>query len=169
MIEPISVGGLLGLLGSVASAVLAYFKQRQDHKYSQERLELERSISLDSHAMRMDEIREEAERSQAELRIEAERAVTQAEHQSLEASYQQLAPYAGDDKLLRWAEFARRLTRPLITLLPLVLTGVVYALGAADIRVTISQAVVVMAATAVSWWFADRQVAKMVATRMFGQ
>lgn len=163
MIEPISAGGLLGLLGSVASAVLAFFKQRQDHRYSLERMEKERSISLDEHAMRMDELRLESERSQAELRIEAERAVTLAEHQSLEASYQQLAPYAGDDKLLRWAEFARRITRPLITLLLLVLTGLVYASGGDDIQLTISQAVVVMAATAVSWWFADRQIAKMVA------
>jgi len=167
MIETLISGGVTGLLGSIASNVLGYFKSKQEHKQQMERDELQARIANAEHRQALEQIKTEAEYRQAELQINAERDIDVAELAALKASYESDVAYAGDNKLMLVAEFVKKLTRPVLTfLLVFVTTGIYF--GSADpvLQDVIARSVVALTSTVVSWWFADRQIAKHVAQKV---
>ena len=144
-------GGGLGLLGSIVSKVLGLFEAAQKRK--------DRVID---HAHEL-----------ALLRLQGEQRVVEREHELAiaqestfgavrAASYQHDESYGsnGASAWLRWV-------RPVLTLMLIALTAVVYFtttdLGA---RGDISSAVTVMAMMALTWWFGDRQLNKMSSGRL---
>lgn len=167
MIESLISGGVTGLLGSVASNVLGYFKSKQEHKQVIELRKLDHAAAEQENRHALEQIKVEAEYRQAELQINAERDVDVAELAALKASHESDVAYAGDNKLMLVAEFVKKLTRPVLTFLLVFVTISIY-FGSADpdLQDVIARSVVALTSTVVSWWFADRQVAKHVAQKV---
>lgn len=167
MLESLLSGGLAGLLGSIASNVFGYFKTKQEHKQAVELRKLDHASAEQENRHALEQIKAEAEYRQAELQINAERDVSVAELSALKASYESDVAYSGDNRLMLIAEFIKRVTRPVLTgLLVFLTTGIYFNSDDAELRMLIARAVVAMTATAMSWWFADRQIAKHVAQKV---
>lgn len=166
MFDSLLSGGLLGVVGSIGSNILGYFKAKQEHKQNIEVRKLDIVAAGKDHAYAMEQMKAEAEYRNEQLRIEAERDLTAAEYGALEASYKSISAYDGDSKLLIIAEFLRRITRPLLTFILVFLTSAIYFTSPDDQQALIGRAVIAMTATVVSWWFADRQIAKQIAGKI---
>lgn len=167
MIESLLSGGLAGLFGSLASNVFGYFKTKQEHKQNIERRKLDANISAMDHKHALEQIKAEAQYRERELSINAERDVDVASYAALADSYKQDAAYAGDNKLMLIAEFIKKLTRPVLTFVLVFLTTGIYFAGDDAIRDLVARAIIALTATCVSWWFADRQIAKHVSAKVF--
>lgn len=152
-------GGVVGVVGSLASNVLGYFKARQDAQIDLAKMRLE-------HSQQLEQIEAEAKWRHQDLVISAEAGVEQAAYAAMAASYAADAGYAGDNRWLLLAEVVRRLTRPVLTFAFVGLTAAVYATAAADLQDLVGRSVVAITATAVAWWFADRAIAKRVSGRL---
>ncbi len=152
-------GGVVGLLGSVATSVVGYFRQRQDHR---QRIELR----AQEHGQQFQMLQAEAKYRVEQLRVEQEGAALVAEHEALAESYKADVVSVGDSHLMMVAEFVRRMTRPVLTYVLLGLTGWVYTSSAGDVQEAIARGVVALTGMAVGWWFADRSISKQVARRM---
>lgn len=158
MLESLFSGGVVGVLGSLFGNVVSYFNKRQEHKNKIEEMKLE-------HQHASEQIRLEAEYRKDELLISAERDVDVAANQALAASYKDTT-YEGQSKLLTVAEFVRKLTRPALTFLFVFLTTAVYFNSDNQTQALVARAVIAMTATIVSWWFADRQIAKRIGEKV---
>ncbi|WP_428242975.1 hypothetical protein [Gynuella sp.] len=143
-------GGLIGLLGSLATNGLKLFKAHQEHKQHIEQMKLEAAITRE------------------EMKLEGQIRITQAnlaaEQAALSGSYKEAATDMDThgSRLLTFAEFSRRMTRPAITHELIILTGVVYWFGEPLSRQSIADGVVVAAGTAIGWWFGSREFNKSV-------
>ncbi len=166
MLDSLLSGGLLGVVGSIGSNILGYFKAKQEHKQSIEVRKLDIVASAKEHGYAMEQIKAEAQYRTEQLSIEAERDLSAAEYSALEASYKSDLAYEGDSTLLLIAEFMRRITRPVLTFFLVFLTTAIYFNSPDDQQSLIARAVVAMTATVVSWWFADRQIAKQIAGKI---
>lgn len=166
MFDSLLSGGLLGVIGSIASNILGYFKAKQEHKQNIEIRKLDIVASAKEHGYAMDQIKAEGEYRNEGLRIDAERDLSTAEYGALESSYKSISDYEGDNKLLIRAEFLRRITRPLLTFILVFLTSAIYFTSPDDQQSLIGRAVIAMTATVVSWWFADRQIAKQISGKI---
>ncbi len=166
MLESLLSGGVLGVIGSLGSNILGYFKAKQDHKQSIELRKLDIVAAGKEHGYAMAQIKAEAEFKSEQLRIEADRDLSIAEHSVLEASYKSDTAYDGDSALIIIAEFLRRITRPLLTFILVFLTSAIYFTSPDDQQSLIARAIVAMTATVVSWWFADRQIAKQIGNKI---
>ncbi len=166
MLDSLLSGGLLGVVGSIGSNILGYFKAKQEHKQNIEVRKLDIVAAGKDHTYAMEQMKAEAGFRANELRIEAERELSTSEYSALESSYRTVSSYDGDNKLLTIAEFLRRITRPALTFLLVFLTTGIYFNSADDQQSLIARAVVAMTATVVSWWFADRQIAKQISGKL---
>lgn len=166
MLESLLSGGVLGVIGSLGSNILGYFKAKQEHQQSIELKRLDASIAKNDHQYAMEQIKAEAQFRNEQLSIEADRDLSIAEYGALKASYKSDAAYDGDSALLVIAEFLRRITRPLLTFILVFLTSAIYFTSPDDQQSLIARAIVAMTATVVSWWFADRQIAKQISGKL---
>lgn len=166
MIDSLLSGGLLGVIGSIGSNVLGYFKTKQEHKQNIENRKLDLVASAKEHIYAMEQMKAEAQFRADELRIGAERELSASEYSALESSYKTVSSYEGDNKLLIIAEFMRRITRPALTFILVFLTSAIYFTSVDDQQNLIARSVVAMTATVISWWFADRQIAKQIAGKI---
>jgi lipopolysaccharide export LptBFGC system permease protein LptF len=166
MLESLLSGGLVGLIGSLGSNILSYFKSKQEHKQFVEFRKLDIVAAGKDHSYAMEQIKAEAEYRTQQLMIEAERDLSVSEYSALEASYKSDTAYDGDSRLLIIAEFLRRITRPLLTFVLVFLTSAIYFTSQGDQQELIARAVVALTATALSWWFSDRQIAKQISGKL---
>lgn len=166
MLESLISGGLFGILGSSISSITGYFKQKQEHKQNVEMFKLEHQRDAAQHGYALEEMKFEAQYKTEQLQIESEGKIAVGELEALTASHKSIVEYTGDNKLLVVAEFARKITRPLLTFMMVFLTTGVYFSSDGEMRDTIARAVVAMTATIISWWFADRQISKQIASRV---
>lgn len=166
MFETLLSGGLLGVLGSLGSNILGYFKAKQAHKQSIEVRKLDIVAAGKDHGYAMAQIEAEAKYRTQQLHIEADRDLSIAEVEALKTSYESVKAYEGDNSWLIAAEFLRRITRPLLTFILVFLTSAIYFGSATDQQSLIAKAIVAMTAMVVSWWFADRQIAKQIGNKI---
>jgi len=166
MLDLIFDGGVVGLLGSVVSNVFSYFKNRQEHKQSIEIKKLDLVSNKNDHLYVMQQIKAEAGFKLQQITVEADRELSISEYKALSDSYKADHTYTGNSRLLLWAEFFKNITRPLLTFVLVLLTAGIYWKSSGVIEDDIARAVIVMTATALSWWFADRQIAKQIGKRI---
>jgi lipopolysaccharide export LptBFGC system permease protein LptF len=166
MLESLLSGGVLGLIGSLGSNILSYFKSKQEHKQSVEFRKLDILASEKEHRYALEQIKAEAQYRNQHLQIEADRDLSVSEYSALEASYKSDTAYDGDNKLLMFAEFMRRITRPTLTFVLVFLTSAIYFTSLGEQQELIARAVVAMTAAALSWWFSDRQIAKQITGKL---
>ncbi|MBL4799589.1 MAG: hypothetical protein JKY50_19470 [Oleispira sp.] len=166
MLESLLSGGVLGVIGSLGSNILGYFKAKQDHKQAVEFRKLDIVAAGKEHGYAMEQIKAEAQFKSEQLRIEADRDLSVAEYSALESSYKSDTAYEGDSKLLIIAEFLRRITRPLLTFILVFLTSAIYFDSSADQQSLLGRSIVAMTAMVISWWFADRQIAKQIGNKI---
>jgi hypothetical protein len=166
MIESLLSGGVVGLVGSIASNVFGYFKNKQEHQQNIELKKIEIVSNKNDHAYAMEQIKAEAGYKTQQLMVEAESELSVSAYKALSDSYITDATYAGDSRLLIIAEFIKKITRPVLTYVLVFLTTGIYFKSDGDIQDDIARAVVAMTATVVSWWFADRQIAKQIGKRI---
>ena len=152
-------GGATGILGTALSFVTQFFQRRQAHK---QELELRR---LDMELAQI-----EAASLERAIQVEAESEREQAAWSALEASYRDAAARwsrAGDGFLMTFVDFCRGMTRPVLTVLFLGLTGAIYfSLGSGEtaMRGQLIDTVLYLTVTCVLWWFGARQLAKAPGT-----
>ena len=114
----------------------------------------------------MEQIKAEAEFKGEQLQIESEKVIDVAAHQTLIASYENDKAYHGNSKLLLIAEFVRKITRPALTFLLVFFTIGIYFTVDSVLQDLVVRSVIAMTATVVSWWFADRQIAKQIGNKV---
>jgi len=166
MLESLFSGGVLGLLGSIASNVFGFFKAKQEHSQRVESHRWDMKAAENEHRFAMEQITAEATHKRDQLVIESDRAESVAGYEAMIESYKQDQAYEGDSSLLVIAEFIRRITRPLLTFILVFLTTGIYFTSATDQKILIGRAIIAMTATVVSWWFADRQIAKQIGRKL---
>lgn len=149
LLATIFAGPLMGLIGSITSAV---FKER------------ETKAAVD--AKKVDQAHElallDAQAKQRGVELENERAIAQADAvaRQVVASYEHDAASAG--KSYAWAEAVKTLFRPFITLALVLLSAAIYftfdplTMGLNPIQEHIIASVLFLTEVAVTWWFADR-------------
>jgi hypothetical protein len=118
------------------------------------------------HRYTLEQIEAESKFKREQLVIESEQAESVAGYEAMVESYKQDGSYDGDSKLLIIAEFLRRITRPLLTFILVFLTTAIYFTSPDDQQSLMGRAIVAMTATVVSWWFADRQIAKQISGKL---
>lgn len=170
-ITDIASGGLLGVFGSLASNVLGLFKAREDHRQTMEMRKLDASIDLRQGEQDMALAQLEADTRLNELQVIKETEQSKAEAEAYSASLASAAAtgYEGESQLLRFAEFVRKMTRPVLTALLVVFTMIAFFVTAdPTLKQTILNMLVASTATVIAWWFSDRTLGHAVRQRLFG-
>ena len=153
-------GGATGLLGTVISFGTDFFKRRQQHAQEVELRRLDAEVAKIESAgfERVAEIEAEGERQRGELA-------------AFEQSYREAArrwSTPQDGPMMKFVDFCRGMTRPVLTVGFVSLTGAIYfTLGTDDpeIRKRIIDTVLYLNVSTVLWWFGARQVSKPPAVR----
>lgn len=135
-------GGVFGLLGTVIGRIAGLIERRQENTQEQARWK---------HEAALVELQMKARAS--ELAGQESLARTAGAWRGLAASMEAEASI-GDS--YRWVNAVRALTRPLLTLLLWLITGLVYLGAAADARAGIIETTTFAATAATLWWFGDR-------------
>ena len=154
-------GGVTGIAGTILSGVFGFFKQRQINKQQ-----------IEMRKMDLEELRLEAESAEkrAALKIEGEvsKAEVEAFSQSIrsdEAIENAITEKWGDIEVtpamawvLLFRDIVRSMMRPLITLLAIWLTYLVWQhhRDSSDIEMDIIQAVLFVMVSSSLWWFGTR-------------
>jgi hypothetical protein len=135
-------GGVFGLAGTLIGRVAGFFERRQENVHEQARW---------THEARIIELQMRA--SASELAGQDSLAQTSGAWAGLAAS---MAAEASIGESYRWVNAVRALTRPLLTLLLWLITGLVYLGAAAEARASIVETTTFAATAATLWWFGDR-------------
>ena len=135
-------GGVFGLMGTVIGRIAGFFERRQENVHEQARW---------THEAALIDLQMKARAS--ELAGQESLAQTSGAWQGLAAS---LEAEASIGESYRWVNAVRALTRPLLTLLLWLITGLVYLGAAADARAGIVETTTFAATAATLWWFGDR-------------
>ncbi len=135
-------GGVFGLLGTVIGRIAGLIERRQENTQEQARWK---------HEAALVELQMKARAS--ELAGQEDLAQTAGAWQGLASS---MAAEAAIGDSYRWVNAVRALTRPLLTLLLWIITGLVYLGAAADARAGIIETTTFAATAATLWWFGDR-------------
>ncbi len=135
-------GGIFGLIGSVIGRAAGLVERRQEQ--AQERARWE-------HESRLMDMQMQAKRQAREddLRL----ADVEGGWQGLSAS---IAAEAAIGESYRWVNAVRGLTRPFLTLLLWVISGLVFMGSEAAARAEIVETATFAATAATLWWFGDR-------------
>jgi hypothetical protein len=135
-------GGIFGLLGTVIGRVAGLFERRQEYTQEQARWAHETAvIELQMRAQAL------AAEGQARL------AETSGAWRGLAAS---IEADASIEASYRWVNAVRALTRPLLTFILWLITGLVYLGAAAEAKASIVETTTFAATAATLWWFGDR-------------
>ncbi len=160
-------GGVLGLVGSLATGAFGYFQRKAELKREQAQQELLHRQELE---LRDADIRY----MRAESDLALKRDALELEGQQLDASVARLQATIAQDTaaidhgghwLLILAEFIRKVFRPLLTAILFFLVYHVYQDAPAAMKAEIIQGVLGMAAAAGAWWFTDRSQLKQAGFR----
>lgn len=135
-------GGVFGLIGTVIGRVAGLIERRQDNTQ-------ERARWAHDAAMQEARMREMAAATEAQIKL----ADASGAWRGLAASMEAEASI-GDS--YKWVNAVRALTRPLLTLLLWIITGLVYLGASAEARVGIVETATFAATAATLWWFGDR-------------
>ncbi len=169
-ITDLASGGLLGVFGSLASNVLGIFKARETHKQDLAMKRLDATIDLRQGQQDMALARLEADTRLNELQVLKETEESRAEAQAYVASLENASAtgYQGESRLLRIAEFARKITRPALTAILVLFTMVAFFVTADPVlKQTILNMLVAATATVIAWWFSDRTLGHAVRERLW--
>lgn len=157
ILSDVATGGVLGLVGSVTTGVTSYFANRQQQKHELATLELNSRVELKNREFDLKQTQAEADARIGEAALAAEKEAYTESVGMVKASYQHDSTWhESDSQLLRVAEFVRKMTRPVLTLMLIVLVGIIYVTSDMTTQQDIAASVITLAATALSWWFADR-------------
>lgn len=132
-------GGVFGLVGTVIGRVAGLIERRQDNTQ-------ERARWAHDAAMQQARMHEIAVATEAQIKLAGAWRGLAA---SMEAE-------AAIGESYKWVNAVRALTRPLLTLLLWVITGLVYLGASAEARVGIVETATFAATAATLWWFGDR-------------
>ena len=135
-------GGVFGLVGTVIGRIAGLVERRQDNAQERARWVHEAAV-LDL------QMKARASELAGQERI----AQTSGAWQGLSAS---MAAEASIGDSYKWVNAVRALTRPLLTLLLWLITGLVYLGAPADARAGIVETTTFAATAATLWWFGDR-------------
>jgi hypothetical protein len=140
-------GGATGIVGTVISGVARYFGAKQEERATQADRE---------HEYKLHELNMRAGAAETERELLITEATTSADLRM--ASY---AHDTGIGRASRWVINILRLVRPSLTAGLLVMMGAVWIMAdpagmGIEIRPVISNAIVYLGVTAVTWWFGDR-------------
>jgi hypothetical protein len=135
-------GGIFGLIGSVIGRAAGLVERRQEQAQERARWEHEARM-LDA------QMRAKQQASEADLRL----ADTRGGWRGLEAS---LAAEAAIGESYKWVQAVRGVTRPFLTLLLWLITGLVFLGSGAAERGEIVETATFAATAATLWWFGDR-------------
>lgn len=136
----VASGGILGLVGTAFSGVLSYFQAKQAHAQKMEEMQLEAQVSAAQAAGQVAVAREQG----AAMAFTA----SQQAEASIGASYP-------------WVNAIRALVRPLLTLLYLGLTAVVFFYASdAETKKFVIDNIVYTGTGCTVWWFGSRQLDK---------
>lgn len=153
-------GGATGLIGSVLSGVVKFFTDRQNQSHELAKMEME-----------LKHMDKEAAIAKQMKAMEMEGIESAAAWKGLEASYRQASKRwsTGNSGWIIAVDVVRGMMRPLLTLALVGLTtGIYFTLGeeSMNLRERIIATILYLTALALSWWFADRQIAKKLASQL---
>ncbi|MDE0203204.1 MAG: hypothetical protein OXK73_12310 [Rhodospirillaceae bacterium] len=157
-IMSVLTGGATGLLGTAMSAAIDFFQSRAEHKRE-----------VDLRRLDIELAKTEAGSAERVAAIEAEGARGRAELEAMEASYREASSRmsrAVDGFLMKFVDFVRGMTRPVLTWGLVALVGTIYfTLAAGDLapestKPRIIETILYLATAAVLWWFGQRQIEK---------
>lgn len=140
-------GGLLGFVGSLAGRAFGWLETRE--RNVQERNRWQHELQLQELQMRS-----RAEETEQEIAVEAQRG----SFRGLEASVRAEGRIDGPD----WLNAVRGLTRPVLTVLLMVMSTIIFFSVPEDgatveqLQLFFIQEIVFLTSTAVAWWFGDR-------------
>lgn len=136
----VASGGVLGLVGTLFSGVLSYFQAKQQHGFRMDEMQLEAQVSAAQAA------------GQVAVAREAGAAAAFTGSQAAEASIGATYP---------WVNAVRALTRPVLTLLYIVLTAIIFFTTAdATMKQFVIENIVWTGSGCTVWWFGSRQLDK---------
>lgn len=135
-------GGVFGLIGTVIGRAAGIIERRQENTQEQARWAHEA-------VMQEAKLREMAAATEAQIKL----ADVAGAWRGLAASMEAEASI-GDS--YRWVNAVRALTRPLLTLLLWVITGLVFLGASTEARAGIVETATFAATAATLWWFGDR-------------
>lgn len=135
-------GGVFGLLGTLIGRASGFIERRQDYSHERARWAHEAELLALQRTAR-------AEETESELRL----AEAAGAWDGLSAS---LAAEAAIGPTYAWVNAVRALTRPVLTVLLWVITGLVYIGSGAAERAGIVETATFAATAATLWWFGDR-------------
>ncbi len=135
-------GGLFGLAGTVIGRAAGLVERRQEHAQERARWAHEAGLA----AMQRQAA---AEAGEAALRVSESSGQWQGLARSLEAEAAIGDSYA-------WVNAVRALTRPVLTLLLWLISGLVFLGASAEARAAIVETTTFAATAATLWWFGDR-------------
>ncbi len=135
-------GGLFGLIGTLIGRLAGFFERRQDHAHERARW---------VHETKLLELHQAAQREETENEIQL--ADTHGTWAGLAASVEAEAAIG---ITYPWVNAVRALTRPALTLLLWIITGLVFLGASAGERAGIIETATFAATAATLWWFGDR-------------
>ena len=135
-------GGATGIIGTVIGKAAGYFEKKQEMEILKEN---------NKHELSLQEMQISA-RAQ-ELESEAVIAETKAFSEMRSASYDRDASYG---KPYRWVITLLRLVRPILTIMLIILTAILFFNLSENGRDEIASQVIFLTGMSISWWFGDR-------------
>lgn len=135
-------GGATGILGTLVGKVAGYFEKKQ---------ELEQMKESYKHELELQKLNISARAQE----LESEAAIMEMKSASdmRSASYEHDASYG---KPYRWVITLLRLVRPMLTIMLIILTGVLFFQLSEAGQDEIASQVIFLTGMAISWWFGDR-------------
>jgi hypothetical protein len=135
-------GGIFGLVGTLIGRAAGFFERRQEYAHERARWQHESQL-----------ITQQAQARISELAAEQHLADTSGAWTGLAAS---LEAEAAIGETYPWVNAVRALTRPVLTLLLWLITGLVFLAAAETARAGIIETTTFAATAATLWWFGDR-------------
>ncbi len=154
-------GGATGLIGSVLAGATKFFTDRQNQAHE--------LAVMDVELQHMDR---EAEIAKQIKELEMEGVESAASWRGLEASYEESGKRwsTTESGWIVMVDVVRGLMRPGLTLGLVVLTTAIYFTltddDGVELRARIIATVLYLTSLALSWWFADRQITKKLASQI---
>jgi hypothetical protein len=128
-------GGAAGVVGSVLGKAAGYFEKKQEMEARREEY---------SHELKLLEL---------QMKDASEQRENEAAFEARKASYSHDAS-AGET--YKWIAAILRLVRPVLTLLLITLTAIVYMNATEEVRADVAAQVIFLTGMTISWWFGDR-------------
>ena len=166
-------GGTTGLLGTFGGRIFGYFERRQSHKMEVQRwghnLKLEalkdaRTEKNNTHELQLHELNRKVAHEEFEREIVARQQ--EGSFEGLKTSINDQTALTQNEKGSLWVLDTLRLVRPVLTLVLILLTGLVFFFGTDADQTEIIQSVVFVTVAAVLWWFGDRAPKPMEGGRL---